>query len=1221
MSDSKNDLTTRIYEKYISAYNLILVGESNDDETVYKDAILNLDHIVNDILDEFYFSSLTQFTEEERAILDQNIKNQERSYFEKLSLGHKMAFFRSEVSDGLDFIQQVEFKKKCDLDKLKEFRDGNFVTIRNSALKQRKIISKDIAIENFDLVVVVLTELGYENFYNYKTLKYNNFVEKIKSLQDIFLIDQADKPEIKPGILSNFTCASTEINAIDELQNCENLLIIGEGGIGKSTFIRHFYDQCINKNKSLEKKTSLDYFDSFSPIPILIPGTRIDKPTTRDNVLFNFLSNINKLYEEINLKSEIKDLENLYGSEEHNPFFIVIIDGFNEIGDLSHGESEIFHFIFEELIKFKIQVLITSRRDPFPSNKDNVFKKVHAEGLSSEQINQYIENQHKSSLNKNPHMLDIFKNPMLLLLYTEYLDKESFLSQDQSFGTLVSENKLKPISNNNCKSSILWNFVQYNILYDKIYYPVFNGSRTNEVITEDKIKLHNTHAKIVCELLPKIAWFMVLDKRFQVEYSEIFEQEDIIKFVEALNKEAGTRGSNYKPIEDEKAVNYLIEVACLLELRDGNVNFVHQNYRDFFAACYYIRGYKPLHGDNSDNSLYEQLKDEFPSDIKIYVGELLTKVDTPDHLKEILENYLKNPSSKTENKVDKTVENIFEIYKASDTLNLKAFIKADFKQLYLGDVPIDQIIAFLEGVLEDISVDDILSEKIFEIIYEIIFKKIFKKPEKLGTSDRLLSLFMISVRYSSNLNGENIEKFVMTWHNWAKEIYNNKTKTPSKSPLAKLAYLTLSNRTLSNYVFTKVIYSLLIYGNLGIGKKDVIGVFQEVSDFKPQYISLMAILKQKGQDVSIDNILNPMYTLASRNDYAASFVCFLLNYYLFHNMDDGLTLIKKIQKKMEMDNASSDEKTLLTFRMISGMNYCVQELLYHNRNKKRELQGLFKEKIKPYMNEILEQELNNFSPEISEKYKKFEYGYYFPFGNQFSFDNSIDENTTMTKILNRFFPEDGSAIDELLFKKVVLDIAVVSTSTFFMQDELYNSKEKDEFYEGKYLGNTFKFFETITFNIYPNDLSDSKYDDSIKQSVIEALAIIYLNYPLKTEKFIDRLVAKYYNANRHGKIDHDTGIFSLKDSVKAATKEKFKHLCHPKLRGEELTIEKFLENYKNILVFADFANNLFISYPDVTESLVVWGETSFYKNIDDYAKDPEKFVKVSLEEIASKLEE
>ena len=1084
-------------------------------------------------------------------------------------------------------------------------------------------IDRDTVIEQFNLVAAVLTELGYEGFYDYDTLKYNDFVDQFKSTENHFAIAGDYHYKIDPNILSDFYL-DFDSEPVDDLSgmifsSLNNFIITGEGGIGKSTILRHIHNKFNEENKFLEKKLQVGEQEvrsdllSIHPIPVLIPASKLHIGDYLYN-LDDFENDIKGLYRSeesfYHLVEKLSDSYDTLMNNDDKPLFILLIDGFNEIKDLDQEDYIQFSSIFEELSQKRIQIIITSRKGYFHVTDNNNFKEVYAKGLSDDKIIRFISGKNSSgdagNKNKpeNEQLLDVLKNPMMLTLYTgcQYNPGSQEYNDIQE---LISTNQLFPIEGGiPNKSSIVWNYIQYNLLYANVYKPILeerrnresNNSRKRRDKKFDPFERNQLYyAEILTKIIPLFAWEMVSEGLYEKSYNP----NEFLRIKEISNL------SDNSDLDFDNVIDYLANNICLIKYEDESLSFVHQIYRDFFAACHYITKYDNSNMHlKSEPELNDMLKeDHIPSDIKIFTGELLQKLgDGNDPLSDILKKYRTDYNS-SDPEDDYTVENIFEIYKATGTLNLSDFINTDLEKLNFNDIKIESIIRFIDDTLNNISLDDFLSEIMP-----------FNKTKNEGTINKVKTLFLFSARYANNLKIKDINEIYKIWLRWARNVYNNDTAVQARSLFSKVTYKVISNKKFSTSVLTNIMYPFLDHGNVGVGNNKFTNIFYEVSESKSDYQKLTALLKPEGYLMKNDEIISPMYNLASRNDYASNYVCFILDYYLYNNLEEGLDLVTKIQKEMEKET-DPDKYILLKFRMMSGINFCLQESLCHN---KIYLKPVFKEKFKPIMNEFLDQELDNFSEEIAGDYKKFKYNYYFPFGILFSFDNGIDDSETTIKTIGKIFPDDGS-FNLLLYQKVILDIAIFSTSTFFVQN-LFSSNEGNDI---KYLNRTYNFFGDLIKKMYSYDFANSFPDnnDYVWESLNEALALLHYCYPLRTEKFLTDINKEYFSisAKDSASKENKNKIMSLKSSLKQTTEKKLT-LCEPDLNKKEFTIKGFLENYKNALVFADLANNVFISCPGITRSLARWGDDSFFKNIDDYKKDPKKFIHQTLNEVISLLD-
>ena len=179
------------------------------------------------------------------------------------------------------------------------------------------------------------------------------------------------------------------------------------------------------------------------------------------------------------------------------------------------------------------------------------------------------------------------------------------------------------------------------------------------------------------------------------------------------------------------------------------------------------------------------------------------------------------------------------------------------------------------------------------------------------------------------------------------------------------------SKKLSAYLLTKVIYKQLANGNIGFGEKGMMDVFGDVKPLLREYKNLMTIVEKR--DIGIDNskIVDSVYDISSMNDFASGFVIFIIDYYIFKNLEEGHRLVESLCKKMKEEN-DPKKRIIMRFRIMSSVNYSVQESLFIKEEVElMEFKDRFKPLFKKMMNEFLDDELKNFSDEIATSYRRF----------------------------------------------------------------------------------------------------------------------------------------------------------------------------------------------------------------------------------------------------------
>lgn len=970
-----------VRDEFYSAFKLI----ENDDMFSFCDAITALGRSVEFALKDFYNNYMHTFSQKDfEEIMECKNKENYSREFDKFPLGLILGFL-----DESKFVVKVGAKyNKPFNNTLKILKDNSphsFVSIRNKAAHTRKdcIIDRDRIIKQYNFIANVLNELGFEDIYDYEITRYitrcNKFYNYFISISNKY-VKESSLPSynytIDNSLLSEFQFYNRVSGRLESFNFIEdsghansgrltkyNCLISGEGGIGKSTILYHIYEYCNNYNQTFVKKPfdKDKGYEDFCPIPIFISAHKFKISEDEDYDIKDLKADIARQVgcEEFSFFEEAEKFAYLYNEADSNkPFFIFLIDGLNEITYTINDIGEDLLNIMSEFTEKRIQVIITSRTNYQLDEKyQNRFKKIRAQGLTREKIKKYIKKQNSSderdidSKLNNIKIFDILKNPMLLTLYTGYKYDENELKEfDKEIKELQLESKLIIKETNRiCISNIYWNYIEYRILFHNIFQPVIYREKVLAKkkhkqeeylrrLTKQKHK-QEVRQKFISELVPRIAWELVSQNLFSINISDNRIKKIIDPFY-ADNKVILNPDDfkEYDPIAD--IVEYMTRVG-LLKCEDKILSFLHQNFRDFFAACHYIREYIVLTGkcEKKTDQIREKLKTEYlPSNLKLFVGELLnerennslnSKIDMP--LKEILSQYKQR--GKTEDLDDHTVENIFEIDKALDVLNPNDYFDLSIDRLNFNDVKANKMIAFIEQVLNNVPTDALMSEIIWNPLKKKLPLKSDEEAKTVGIPQNLLNLFMLSARCASNSNTEYVKEYFNIWFIWTRKLYKNKTDMPAKKWANKAIFnhvLRKDRIILLSGLLTNLLYNRLEKENVGTGDKGIFSIFNEVSNSKPYYMSLMNVLIVP-EKIKVSEIVDTIYNLASQGGLAPSFAILIMNYYIFKNRGNylGKQLINELVNKM---NAEKDEekKTYIRFRLISAINYCLQESLLDN---------------------------------------------------------------------------------------------------------------------------------------------------------------------------------------------------------------------------------------------------------------------------------------------------
>lgn len=321
-----------------------------------------------------------------------------------------------------------------------------------------------------------------------------------------------DKPAIRPPVHTDIPdaewqsqCQSVEYRPFDSFindwladENRNFLLIIGEYGTGKTTFLRHMaHDLCL---------------PGYAPHPTPASKHHGTEPTVRDSAgripLFFPLRDFEK-----NLESFILTRLNRFGIEDINyPRFLerlgdgqllLLFDGFDEMTQRIDGEEKKRNFNqIRRLIdsRSRSKIILTVRQEYFRSifdleevikhkGKTN-YEVIHLLPFDDQQVRQFLYARTKQPeyywklIQKTFDLIDLAKRPVLLQLIVDYLPKvieekgdgQSVNASDLYFRCIADEldrksNNLRMIIPNRHRLVLLerlavWMFINDTLSFD-----------------------------------------------------------------------------------------------------------------------------------------------------------------------------------------------------------------------------------------------------------------------------------------------------------------------------------------------------------------------------------------------------------------------------------------------------------------------------------------------------------------------------------------------------------------------------------------------------------------------------------------------------------------------------------------------------------------------------------------------------------------------------------
>lgn len=379
-------------------------------------------------------------------------------------------------------------------------------------------------------------------------------------------------------------------------------LLVGDGGMGKTVSLIRICEK---------------YFENIrnKPIPIFIALNEYN--TTSEGERKEFIINsIGRNYLGKRIISEIDKNElweqikfpNISNEEKKFPSLLLLLDGFNEV---SIDRTDLIREL-KDIIKFGkgCQIIITSRLDVRDMLNLTYFNVLKLLNLDDCQIANYLSSI-KIDLPKGK-LLELIRNPMMLTLYASTCHV-----MNDSIGRKQYEFKEKA----NTTGEMFWNFIES-----------FIASKSPE---QDEKKL-TLNRFILKHLLPYIGWNMEKRGVFYISTEELrkcinvacatFDRNDFYNtFPEYMEYDeklifGSMKGAN----ERKRYINYLRilvnELAMLIEEK-GTYRFLHQNFRDFFAALYILNEIK-IGLNISSIKIPDAIKDFISDNVRKLLGEI-----------------------------------------------------------------------------------------------------------------------------------------------------------------------------------------------------------------------------------------------------------------------------------------------------------------------------------------------------------------------------------------------------------------------------------------------------------------------------------------------------------------------------------------------------------------------------------------------------------------------
>jgi WD40 repeat protein len=373
----------------------------------------------------------------------------------------------------------------------------------------------------------------------------------------------------------------------------ENMTVIGEGGIGKTTFLRNIMNHAY-KDGIYKDGKSIPIYIELSRTPAEI-GSWYSKRTQKSNFIIRYIAGLVYGLEWHDSSKEAMECHEaieqelqktaVQGKEE----YLLLLDGLNEVSmrKVDKEGRTISDYLCMEITAMRkycnLKIILTSRRvrQAYTAADAHVVELV---GIQDEDVGWYLEKSGFSRIRINRILTDqelmkCLRVPLFLCM----------------FGNRKAEGAKTPCS----RGEILYNFFHRDS-------PYYNEHRTAERI-QGKQYLNGTQITFIVDfLLPYIGWTMEYIELYSLEESylesliEEFLQDDervlMSDEVEAFSfyRKKHVRVSDIRKelscVSYEKILECITEGLGILYINhEGEGCFVHQHIRDYFAAVYEVQ--------------------------------------------------------------------------------------------------------------------------------------------------------------------------------------------------------------------------------------------------------------------------------------------------------------------------------------------------------------------------------------------------------------------------------------------------------------------------------------------------------------------------------------------------------------------------------------------------------------------------------------------------------
>lgn len=373
-----------------------------------------------------------------------------------------------------------------------------------------------------------------------------------------------------------------------------HIALIGEGGIGKTTFLLKTMERIHGTAENMEKVTPI--FVELNRCPPQI-GEWFSKSRQKSDFITRYIAAQSGLYSMEDVPPQVlADINNEFKKPRKDgaPGYLLLFDGINEV---SRGFAKGEKSTIRELLNIEIKALMTypnvrivtaSRKSELAFFSGDV-KNIELTGVKNNEIIEHLQNNNYSekiinSIVASRKLMDCLRVPLFLCMFTasdkdiekkpltrgEILNGFFNKSHGIYFEKGVLERTLNPSSYDKTQAQFIIDFVLPYIGFSMEYEDLFFMNR-GEILSEIK---------------------KFLSTKTMYDYEVTFWNKAVTVFFE-YEKEQQTLNAIRKSLLSSGAdaiLEFIVNtMGIMYRDNEGYYNFIHHHIRDYFAGLYEIQ--------------------------------------------------------------------------------------------------------------------------------------------------------------------------------------------------------------------------------------------------------------------------------------------------------------------------------------------------------------------------------------------------------------------------------------------------------------------------------------------------------------------------------------------------------------------------------------------------------------------------------------------------------